>query len=205
MHGKLFITSKTAVLSIAGAALVLFVVLAVWRIFPLEKNPSEAASESIVKFEYCGVQLQEFCLLSFGRNADGNAIINLFVPDHDFPDFYLRINRLNGESVYVCLRNEEAPTSVVCMGDVINLNERIEISVMSVEDFRLLLRGKFAVKAILISTQLEDVDATQTQVSPSPPPPPEALMTETPLSVETNEAETPTPTSLDDDPETSDT
>lgn len=203
MHRKFSIPSKTAALSIAGVTLVLFfVVLAIWRILPFEKNPSEATSASIVKFEYCGAELQEFCLLSFGRDADGNAIINLFVPNRDFPDFYLRISRLNGENVYVCLRNEEALTSVVCMGDVINLNERIEISVMSAEDFRLLLLGKFTVKAILISTQPEAVDATQTPLSPSPSP--EAWMTETPFPVDTIEAETSTPTALDDDPGTSD-
>jgi hypothetical protein len=70
----------------------------------------------------------------------------------------------------VCIRNEEAPTSVLCMGDVIHLNERVEIRVMSTEDYSLLASGTFTLTAILISSQTWDLRTPQpaTPVSETP-------------------------------------
>jgi hypothetical protein len=174
-----------------GIVLVLLVVTACASLFSGGQDPLETPAEPIPSFGYCGAELRELCILSFGRDANGNAIVNFFVPQRDFPDFYLRIRRLHGESVYVCVKNEETPTSVLCMGDVLHLNERVEIDVMAVEDFRLLARGTFTLKAILISPQGwgSPTPATQTPApaagtgTPSPQhtgTPPTATSTSTP-------------------------
>jgi hypothetical protein len=141
------------ILVLAGITIFALFGAALWQIVSSVSQTAEATVEPPLSFGYCGAELTELCILSFGRDADGNAIINFFVPERDFPDFYLKISRFNGESVYVCVRSEEVPTSVICMGDVINLNERIEISIMSIEDYRLLARGRFTLTAILISSQ----------------------------------------------------
>jgi hypothetical protein len=184
MLGNFFNTRKS-VLLLVGLTVLAVLVFVVWGVLFIEQAQSEPATESPLKFEYCGSELRELCLLSFGRDADGNAIINFFVPERDFPDFYLKISRYNGESVYVCVKSEEVPTSVICMGDVINLNERIEISIMSTEDYRLLARGTFTLMAILISSQAGiSVPVFPTQATSGPL-----------LPVGTNESITPTPTS----------
>ncbi len=157
-----------------GIVLALLIVTACAFLLSDGQRPLELPTETVPAFGYCGAEPQELCILSFGRDANGNAIINFFVPQRDFPDFYLRIRRSTGESVYVCLKNEETPTSVLCMGDVLNLNERLEIDVRAVEDYRLLARGTFTLKAIRIlgwSSPMPPLpDATAAAGSATPPP-----------------------------------
>lgn len=152
---------KIFAFSLAGAAVVLLGFIA-WRVYSLKQPSPGVERQPVLQFDYCGAELDELCLLSFGRDVNGNSIINLFVPDRDFPDFYLNISRFNGTSVYVCIKNEEMPTSVLCMGDVINLNERIEINIMSAEDYQLLAKGTFNLTAILISSQAGDFQTPRT-------------------------------------------
>jgi hypothetical protein len=140
------------ILSMAGLTVAMLFGAALWQVLPVVSHPADGVpAEPLLRFGYCGADLQELCLLSFGRDANGNASLNLHVPDDDFPEIYLRINRPNGESVYVCLK--EKAGSVLCTGDVIHLNERVEIRVHSAEDFQLLAEGTFTVNAILISAQ----------------------------------------------------
>lgn len=172
-----------------GIVLGLWIAAACAFLFPDGQAPLEPPAETIPAFGYCGAEPQELCILSFGRDANGNAVINFFVPQRDFPDFYLRIRRLHGESVYVCIENEETPSSVLCMGDVLHLNERVEIDVMAVEDYRLLARGTFTLKAILISGWGSPTPSSKTATpaaesgTPSPQhtvTPPAAASTSTP-------------------------
>lgn len=187
-----FFKRKILIFALAGIIIVALLAFTFWRaLSSVSQTAAEVTVEPPLRFGYCGAELRELCILSFGRDANGNAIINFFVPERDFPDFYLRINRFDGESVYVCLKNEEAPTSVLCMGDVINLNERVEISLMSTEEYRLLARGKFTLTAILISSQVWDAGASQTPISATP-----SATSELP-SMETSETEIPTSTPSD--------
>lgn len=167
-----------------GIVLGLLIVSACGFLFSNGQVPLEPLAEPIPSFGYCGAELHELCILSFGRDANGNAVINIFVPERDFPDFYLRVRRPDRESVYVCVKNEEAPTSVLCMGDVINLNERVEIDVLASEDYRLLARGTFTLKAILISSQAWDAATPPSETETSAPErtgtPPASTATSTP-------------------------
>ena len=141
------------VLTVSMTVAVVFLGFIAWRVYLLKQASSDVKEQSVLQFGYCGAELGELCLLSFGRDSNGNAIINLFVPDRDLPDFYLNISRFNGESIYVCMKNGQIPTNVLCMGDVINLNERVEIDIMSSEDYHLLAKGTFNLTAVLISSQ----------------------------------------------------
>lgn len=180
---------KWLVLLAGGMSVIALLAFALWRVFsPVAPPVVESTAEAPFRFEYCGAELIELCILSFGRDADGNAIINFFAP-RDFPDFYLNIQRFDGEITYVCMQNKDVPTSVVCMGDVIHLNERIEVNVMAADDYRLLARGRFTVTALLISTQAGDMQESVTTATPSP------SATEPSYPVGAGETATPTPTS----------
>ncbi len=184
-----FSRRRRLVLSAGGMSVIALLAFAMWHIFSPAAPPEvESTVEAPFRFEYCGAELTELCILSFGRDADGNAIINFFVP-RDFPDFYLNIQRFDGEITYVCMQNKDVQTSVVCMGDVIHLNERIEVNVMAVDDYRLLARGRFTVAALLISTQAGDMQVPVTPATPSP------SATEPSYPLDTGETSTPAPTS----------
>jgi hypothetical protein len=155
------------IMALAGITILALLAAALWQMFfPAVQSPAATPPEPPLRFGYCGAELTELCVLSFGRDAHGNSIINFFAPE-DFPDFYLRIQHFDRESIYVCIRNEETPTSVLCMGDVIHLNERVEIGVLSAEDYSPLAGGTFTLTAILISSQTWDL-RTPTARTPTP-------------------------------------
>jgi hypothetical protein len=107
--------------------------------------------EPALKLSYCGAVPGELCVLSFGRDLENNMIISLFVPDRDFPGFYMKVKRAAGESIYECQKNEVAPTNVYCIGESIGLQEKMEIDLVSNEDGRLLAVGKLTLHAVLLS------------------------------------------------------
>jgi len=141
-----------AALILAGifALLCLFVLVQFGvRTFRSQETPTPTAIP--VGVGYCGAELTELCILSFGRDVDGNTVVNLFVPERDFPDFYLIASRMTGEYLFECLRSRNIPTSVYCVGSALNLGERVEFSVFAQEDDRLLAKGGLILKAFLIS------------------------------------------------------
>ena len=176
---------------------ILSVATLLWIVFKPNTDSPEAAPEP-VRLEYCGAELEQPCVLSFGRDGDGNTIINLFVPKKQFPAFYLKVSRVTGESMYDCDRYEEIPTTVYCIGSPINLDERIEISILSKADDVLLAKGRFTMTAVLIAaggggvvtsrppaTETQPVFAVKTR-TPTPTP----RITSTPSTAESS---TPSP------------
>lgn len=121
-----------------------------WKAYRLGQIAESTAEP--VSFEYCGADLDELCILSFGRDGDGNTIVNLFMPERKFPAFYLLVERVVGASRYECDKNDDVPTIVWCIGDSLNLDERVEIRILSKKDDRLLAKGRFTVTAILIAS-----------------------------------------------------
>jgi hypothetical protein len=153
MFQQYFGPRKTLLFILAGV-IILVLLLLVWRIVSLQKAASEAVSEPVLKIGYCGAEPEELCVLSFGRDVDGNMVVNIFVPDRKFPDFYLKIKRTVGESVYECENDKEVSTNVYCYGDMVNLQERMVVSLISKLDEHLIAVGDFTLKAILISEPL---------------------------------------------------
>lgn len=146
----MFVEHKTLTFIAVGAFVLLVLLgLTLWWALRLKADQPEAVAPPI-KFEYCSAELETLCVLSFGRDGDGNTIINLFAPKGDLPVFYLKVSRVTGESIYECDRLEDAPTTVYCIGEAINLNERFEIHVISKQDDRLLAVGKFTLTAVLL-------------------------------------------------------
>src|SRR5688500_15509433 len=81
-----------------------------------------------IQIQYCGASPAELCILSFGRDGAGNAIINFFVHDNKFPGFYLIVKSAGTENLYECRKNIEIKTSVFCTGEPLSLKQPIEIN-----------------------------------------------------------------------------
>lgn len=156
-----FASRKSILLVLAGILLLALLALT-WRIISLQKEASEIVAEKVLKLRYCGANPDELCILSFGRDAEENLAVSLFVPDRKFPDFYLKIKRITGESVYECEKNKEVSTSVFCYGEMVNLQEKMEVSLLAEKDDRLLAAGNLTLNAILLSTQSQGSDGTPT-------------------------------------------
>lgn len=186
MLQQYFGSRKPIILVLAGIFLLVFLLLA-WRIVSLQKAASEASVEPVLKIGYCGAEPEELCVLSFGRDVDENMFVNIFVPDRKFPDFNVRVKRIAGESVYECERNKEVPTNVFCYGDMVNLQEKMEVSLIATSDERLIAAGDFILKALLISDLALDKKSDGTSTS-------EPIVDETPATPEFFGAPVATPT-----------
>lgn len=180
------LTSNQKILLIVSGV-ILFVGMLITSIIVLILNlkpAEETVTEPPLNVEYCGTRLEQICILAFGRDDSGDTVISLFVPN-EFPDFYLHVNRLTGEVVYECEKNEAVETSVYCTGEALNLGEQIEITLISKDGDIPFAAGKFILTAILISSQPEDADT---------PPSRTATPASATQPVSTRETVSPTPT-----------
>lgn len=164
-------TNKKILLVLAGFVILIAVLTCaiLISIFRPASEEVEPTPEPVTRFAYCGAEPKEICLLSFGRDVYGNAIINFFVPDEEFPEFYLNILRTSGEVIYLCTKNEATPSNMICRGQILNLGEKVEIQVISIEEYRLLATGEFIIKAILIMPQSDGTQPSQTGTPTSTP------------------------------------
>lgn len=173
MIQKLFTERKTTFLLLAGLIFIALLVVFIWRMSSFVQAKPEVTPRLVYQFGYCGAGMDELCILSFGRDAEGNTVVNLFVSERDFPDFYLIAGRVTGEYLYECSRNRDVPTSVYCVGAALNLGERVTFSMYALEDDRLLASGGLVLKAFLISTPggdvpLQDETPSSTETEPTP-------------------------------------
>lgn len=159
---------KYLLLALAGIGLLICLVLfaglglSVFR----AQNATPTATVEPDVFNYCGAQLTSLCVLSFGRDAFGQTVINLYVPPRTYPSFYLKLLRATGESEYVCTANKMVKTSVYCVGDALNLGEGLVMKLLAEKDDRLLAQGDFTLKAFLVPSVVVD-DETDSD-SPEP-------------------------------------
>jgi hypothetical protein len=139
---------------------------------------SSTKKSALIEFEYCGATPTELCVLSFGRDSIGDTIINFFVPDRAFPDFYLMIKKAGTENSYECKRNGEIKTSVFCSGEALSLKQTVEINLFANESSQQLATGTFFIEAFLVTTQnTTGTPVASLQVTGSPSPSPTATST----------------------------
>lgn len=183
---------KWLLLALTGIFLLICLVLFAglgWSVFRAQDETPTATTEPDV-FNYCGAQLTSLCVLSFGRDAFGQTVINLYVPPRTYPLFYLKLLRATGESEYVCTANKTVKTSVYCVGDALNLGEGLVMQLLAEKDDRLLAQGAFTLKAFLVPTVVFNEDES---ASESPEPASTAQAESTPTAFDFFE-ETITPT-----------
>lgn len=104
-----------------------------------------------VSFGYCGAEFIDLCVVSFGRDAFSNTVINLYVPIRRYPVFYLEVIRQSGKQRFECEWNPDVKTSVYCTGSPLNLGEGFNIQIFS-EDNLLLAEGEFTLIAFRVTT-----------------------------------------------------
>jgi hypothetical protein len=172
MLQQVFSTRKSQLFALAGLVLFALILLG-WQVVSLQKKASEAAVAPVLKIGYCGAELKELCVLSFGRDVEENMVVNLFVPVRQVPDFYLKIKRAAGESLYKCEQDSEVRTSVFCYGELVNLQEKMEVSLYSKNEDRLLAMGNFILNAVLISepVQVGGISTPEVELNLTPSPP----------------------------------
>lgn len=178
---------KWLLLALAGIFLLICLVLVAglgWSVFRAQDATPTATTEPDV-FNYCGAQLTSLCVLSFGRDAFDQTVINLYVPPRTYPSFYLKLLRATGESEYICTANKTVKTSVYCVGDALNLGEGLVMQLLAEKDDRLLAQGAFTLKAFLVPSVVVDDDVSGSDS-------PEPASTSKPTSTSTPES-TPTP------------
>jgi hypothetical protein len=145
---------KWLILALAGILLVICLILLAglgWTAFrPQEETPAPTVQPDA--FLYCGARLTSLCVVSFGRDAFGDTVINLYVPLRTYPNFYLKVIRASGESRYACEINKAVKTSAYCSGDALNLGEGFELQLLAEMDDRLLAQGTFTLTAFLVGT-----------------------------------------------------
>ena len=160
---------KYLLLALAGIGLLICLVLfaglglSVFR----AQNATPTATVEPDVFNYCGAQLTSLCVLSFGRDAFGQTVINLYVPPRTYPLFYLKLLRVTGESEYVCTANKTVKTSVYCVGDALNLGEGLVMQLLAEKDDRLLAQGDFTLKAFLVPSVVVDDEADSDSPEPA--------------------------------------
>lgn len=121
-----------------------------------------------ISFAYCGARLAELCVVSFGRDALGNGIVNLYVPEMRYPAFYLNIVRRSGADRFDCKWNKDVKTSVYCSGAPLILGEGLDIQIRASRDDRLLAQGTFALTAFLVPTSV--IEEAQETAASTPKP-----------------------------------
>lgn len=145
---------KWLILALAGIVLIICLFLLAglgWTVFrPQADTPAPTMQPDA--FNYCGAQLTALCVVSFGRDAYGDTVINLYVPPRTYPNFYLKVVRTSGESRYACEINKAVKTSAYCSGDALNLGEGFEIQLIAELNDRLLAQGTFTLTAFLVGT-----------------------------------------------------
>lgn len=163
-----------------------------WKAYR-SKETTPTVTRTPESFDYCGAQLTSLCVVSFGRDAFGNTIINLFVPENTYAPFYLNVVRASGEVRYDCVTSKKVDASVYCTGSAINLGEGFEIQMIAERNGSLMAQGTFVLTAYLVTTQSAGEAAIE-KAATEPPAPLETEATQTPFSFDSTSTPTQTPT-----------
>ncbi len=183
------IKQKRLFIILGAAAITLLLVLVVSTyIF----NKAENSGETIVtKLTLCDLDSSELCVVTFGANNLNRMVINIQLPNADYPGFYIKGKNRGIINVYSCETISDFPTSAYCTGTRTPLGESIELEVYSTDGDTLLAHGTFIVSAILLSTPADDSTSSPEDGTPRPTRTP----TITPESTQTESISTPEITS----------
>jgi hypothetical protein len=156
------LTLRSRIILAMTVGVILLLIPALLFTFILRSTRTTSTPTPPIKFEYCEAEPDALCILSFGRDGAGQAIINFFVPEKKFPDFYLIIKKAGTASRYECIRNKQIKTSVFCSGEALSLKQTIQVDIHANDDDRLLATGTFLLEAFLVSTPLAVSSGTVT-------------------------------------------
>jgi hypothetical protein len=153
LNGLKTLSFKKIMLAVTGGLILTLIPVIMLAFLILRKADVSSDQAALIEFEYCGASPAELCILSFGRDGAGNALINFFVPNKKFPGFYLLVKKAGPEDRYECRKSSEIKTSVFCTGGPLSLRQTIEVNLLAEEDDQLLATGSFFIEAFLVAAQ----------------------------------------------------
>ncbi|MDX1378444.1 MAG: hypothetical protein R3307_06325 [Anaerolineales bacterium] len=157
----------------------------------------EISGTAVSELAYCSEEQVKPCVVSFGLDADNNMLVNILLPDQDYPDFYLQVMRGDVTVSYECQRIAAAPGNVYCIGEKLPPGESLRLMLISSADDVILAEGILSIIGLAFPT-LEITTPTDSPTArPAYPPPTEAsasiTATPTPTSIQL-QTRTPAPT-----------
>jgi hypothetical protein len=120
------------------------------------------------KLAYCTPKQITPCVVSFGRDADENMIVNVLTAGAFYPDFYLTIKADERDHIYVCEKANTFATSVYCTGQILPVGRAFQFLLFSLNEDILLAQGSFPIIGVALVTPPVFVTPT---TSPTPLPP----------------------------------
>lgn len=155
---------------IAGLGILAVVgILVVWGLVSLwvkwnARTPEAHYRIPVSKLLYCDSNQDRPCVVSFGIDANGNMLVNMLL-DPSFPDFYLKIIRNKGESLYECQQVKGFPTTnAYCTGEQVQPGERPQLMLVAKNKDTVLAEGSFVIIGLALSTPEEGF------ITPTEPP-----------------------------------
>ena len=160
------------VLAAAGLALLCFIGVASAGWVATRPQSTLEPTGVPVNFGYCGVELTNLCVISFGRDVFGATVINFYVPQNTYSDFYLHIIRAQEIARYDCKTFKSMPGSVFCTGNPIPLGEGFKIQMLSASEGQVLAQGVFTLNAYIVTTPIveESMDVINDMPTPTSQP-----------------------------------
>lgn len=144
---------------------------------PTRSGPNAPVSE----LAYCNDGQAKPCVVSFGTDADDNMLVNFLLPDLTFPNFYLKITRSQGESLYDCQRIKQAVNNAYCTGEKVPPGEPLHLQLISTKDETLLAEGDLSIIGLAYPTLEIAIPTIQETATLSTTLVTDAPATETPL------------------------
>jgi hypothetical protein len=151
---------------------------------------TERSGTEVLELTYCSEKQVKPCVVSFSLDANGNMLVNILLPDHSFPGFYLKIMHGDGEARYRCQKIAAAPSNAYCIGEELPPGETLRLMLVSARDDVLLAQGDLSIIGLAFPT------VEITIPTPIGSPTEELMLAETPMSTEPSVVVLPTPTLL---------
>jgi hypothetical protein len=114
------------------------------------QRPVAAGSPDAITL--CDLDASGVCVVSFGVDLRNRLVINLHLPDDDYPPFYASLDYGSTSLKYECRGVEALAGSAYCTGERVPLGGQVVVRLFASSDDRLLAEGSLAVMAIALPT-----------------------------------------------------
>lgn len=108
--------------------------------------------EPLPSLGYCSSNQVRPCILSFKLNARGRMVINVLIDRSARRNFYMKIRRDGGESIYKCRKMANSSTSFSCRGETLPIGEPLQFLMLSTKKNIPLAEGSFSIIGLPIAT-----------------------------------------------------
>jgi hypothetical protein len=156
-------------------ALLVTGVIALWRF--LNPDPTASQREPVTALGYCNAGNVTPCIVSFGSASDNSMLVNLLLPEADFPAVYLTIARGSDSFYFACESLEAVTAGALCTGWPMPPGETLQFKLFVLADDTLLAEGQFAIIGLLLPSPV--AEATSTLITETPMAAPTEIVFET--------------------------